>query len=80
MEAEYKTCPNCGNPECNSEFDSYCWNCGAFLTNHCPNPDCESQEDNGELSSDMCYCPICGGKSEFYQNGYIQPLKFNRDA
>ncbi len=76
---EYIICPKCGNPECHQD-DPYCWNCGSILGNRCENPECPqvSLSDDGivNLPDNYCFCPDCGKPSRYYENGLIQPLKF----
>lgn len=76
-EIEKKTCPKCGNPDCDVH-DEYCFNCGTDLKNCCINESCN--EFDVELPGDFCYCPSCGQKTFFYEQGYIQPVEFKKET
>ena len=80
-------CPHCGWPDCEG-YSQYCQNCGKPLWNHCTDPKCpnaeiheeyigtgEIDEDTGlgTLPPEYCYCPLCGNKSYFYEQGLISP-------
>lgn len=81
MEEKIKmVCPNCGNPECD-ERDTHCFNCGAYLKNHCANEHCalNSGSEEIELPPFMCYCPECGEETFFTKQGYITPQVFETE-
>ena len=69
-------------------YNQYCGKCGKPLWNICTNPECsnsfahddwigtgEFDEDTGlgTLLPDDCFCPLCGSKSDFYEEGLISP-------
>ncbi|MBS5784051.1 MAG: hypothetical protein KID04_14410 [Clostridium sp.] len=79
-ETKAKTCPKCGNPDC-EETDEFCFNCGILLKNHCSDERCISNSDGDytELPENFCFCPICGAKTEYYENGYITPTSYRTE-
>ena len=74
-EVEYKTCPNCGNPECLKD-DEFCFNCGVSLIDHCRNTDCEEYEI--PIPDFVCFCPKCGEETYFMAESFIQPRQFDQ--
>lgn len=68
-----KYCPRCGYSEI-SEEDQSCRNCGLLFVNHCTDPNCRMNtgwDDPVCLSYTTCYCPECGAKTTFFENGDI---------
>ncbi len=72
-------CPICNNEHTNFVGD-YCQICGTLIINKC-----SSGNDFGSnycpgtdgLDGDARFCPYCGHKSTFLQNGILKPWNFN---
>lgn len=67
-------CARCGCPEC-IEGDTFCFNCGAHLTNYCTDENCPNS--TAGLPLNYCYCPMCGSETELMQIREIEPRKFD---
>lgn len=66
-------CPTCKNEETNIE-GNYCHICGAYIINTCTSPNCCNL-----LPSNARYCSICGRKSTFYENGFLNEWQQERN-
>lgn len=70
-----KICPICKNEEL--EDGDYCNICGSYLINHCDNRPFENGFVNESacgnlLSSNSRYCPHCGNRSTFFNDGILK--------
>lgn len=63
-----KECPICKNEETDIE-GKYCHICSQKLINMCTNQNCDNYDI---LPSNARFCPICGGKSSFYNSGILK--------
>lgn len=61
-------CPVCDNEEIDGQ---HCKICGAGIINYCTNDNNCSY--GNPLEGNARFCHHCGGKSFFYQNGYLKP-------
>lgn len=76
--SNYQECVKCGK-ENDTNSCAYCENCGVPLENYCSNENCITREDEGfSLPNDVCYCGICGEKSFYYVEGYIEPQNYKK--
>lgn len=73
-DGKLKECPICQNEETDIDGE-HCIICGTPLVNICSNEDCSHQS----LPSNARYCPICGGKTTFYQRGILKAWDYNED-
>jgi len=69
-------CPVCDNEEVDD--GEHCKICGTYIINKCTNGD---YPDRNEYDDDICgkllegnarYCPYCGAKSTFFENGLLK--------
>ena len=78
-------CPHCGYEYCDG-YLLYCPSCGKFIYNTCTNPKCDNgcfhdeyissgdfdeETGLGTLPPDSRFCPLCGCKSVFFEDGLI---------
>lgn len=71
-------CPRCYNPHLDGSED-FCTNCGTNLSgNFCSNPGCRlnTRENREPLDDNFSYCPACGKKTMYYQNGLTAPKAY----
>lgn len=63
-------CPNCKNEE---HFDNaeHCIICGQYLVNYCTES-INCSHEKKPLPGNARYCPYCGAKTTFFQNGYLE--------
>ena len=69
-----KECPNCGNEDTDIE-GYFCQTCGQNLINKCLDDECQNSE---MLPSNARYCPICGTRSSFYEDGLLKAWNYNK--
>ena len=74
-DGKLKECPICQNEETDIDGE-HCIICGIPLVNICSNEDCAYQH----LPSNARYCPICGSKTTFYQNGILKAWNYNENG
>lgn len=74
---EFLKCIKCNKPD-NVKDDIYCPNCGYEVdSNYCSNKDCPANEEPDDLvafPADACFCVCCGEKTQYYKDGFIEPL------
>ena len=69
-------CPTCKNEETNIE-GNHCQICGDNLVNFCSYGNCANFDP---LPSNARYCPVCGNKSTFLENGFLNEWNYKEQG
>ncbi|WP_018934471.1 ImmA/IrrE family metallo-endopeptidase [Gracilibacillus lacisalsi] len=75
QEGKAIVCPVCSNEETNIEGD-YCTQCGTYIVNKCSVTDVDWNDNEyhtcpDPLPGNIRYCPSCGSKTTFLENGIL---------